>query len=145
MAGHDEKIQLLTWFIGSQLFGMELYQCREVVQDRVITRVPHARDTVAGIVNLRGDVVTVLDLSVLLHYESGQAQEQTVVIRLKSDGEHVAVKADAIHDIVEVERGRMEGAPAHLSELEMKFVSGVIMTENGLVVILNAKEILKSS
>jgi purine-binding chemotaxis protein CheW len=63
-----EKFQILTWYIGKQLFGMELASCREVVQDRHITTVPYAKENVAGIVNLRGDVVTVLDLGVMLGY-----------------------------------------------------------------------------
>lgn len=144
MAGEKEKLQILTWFIGKQLFGMELSQCREVVQDRIITRVPYANQNVAGIVNLRGEVVTVLDLSLMLGYESDVKDEKYVVVRIKSDTEHVAVKADTIYDILEVEYGSMESAPAHLNEMETRYIRGVAMTDKGLVVVLNADELLKS-
>lgn len=159
VARESEKIQILTWLIGGQMFGMELGACREVVQDRLITNVPYAQQNVAGIVNLRGDVVTVLDLSVLLGYDKierkkaipGKESEEVgeedayVIIRVKSDYQQVALKADRIYDIIEIERKKLEPPPAHLSELETRFINGVAMTERGLVVLLNQEELLAAS
>ncbi len=149
MAIKSEKFQILTWLIGKQLFGMELASCREVVQDRHITTVPYAKENVAGIVNLRGDVVTVLDLGMMLGYAERKTEKKEddthVIIRLKSDTQQVALKADAIYDIMEVESKSLESAPAHLNELETKYIDGIAMMEKGLVVILNAEELMKSS
>ncbi len=145
MAKVEEKLQILTWLIGKQIFGMELSNCSEVVQDRLITRVPYANENVAGIVNLRGEVVTVLDLSTMLGYESNVTENDYVIIRLKSKTEHVAVKADQIFDILEISSMSMESAPAHLNEMETRYIRGVAMSEKGLVVILNSAELLKST
>jgi len=153
MAAKTEKFQILTWLIGKQLFGMELAACREVVQDRRITTVPYAKENVAGIVNLRGDVVTVLDLGVMLGYNKTDDKEKTagdqtdtnVIIRLKSDTQQVALKADAIYDIMEIESKSIEPSPAHLNELETRFIDGIAMMEKGLVVILNSSELMKAS
>ncbi len=138
-------MQVLTWYIGDQLFGMELDQCREVVQDRTITGVPYSREFVAGIVNLRGDVVTVLDLARILGYQGENGHSNYVIIRLKSESKNVAIKADRIFDILEIEKNRLEPPPAHLNELETKYVLGVGMTDRGLVVLLNAIQLLEIS
>lgn len=148
----SERIQILTWLIGEQMFGMELGACREVVQDRQITDVPYAKENVAGIVNLRGDVVTVLDLAVLLGYDRKQEnsddsmedgeEARCVIIRVKSDISQVALKADRIYDIIEIDRKKLEPPPAHLNELETRYVMGVAMTEKGLVVLLDQHELL---
>lgn len=145
MAYTSEIIQILSWKIGEQLFGMELPRCREVVQDRLITNVPYSPDNVAGIVNLRGEVVTVLDLSVMLGYESNVLDNQYVLIRLKDETQHVAMKADQIYDILEIDKNQLEPAPAHLNELETRFIQGVAMTDRGLVVLLDADELLKGN
>jgi purine-binding chemotaxis protein CheW len=139
--------QILTWKIGERLFGMDIGHCREVDKDKMIVAVPHSRKEIAGIVNLRGDVVTVIDLRVLLggtvlrEDESGKS----VIIRLKCRTQHVALKADSIYDVLSVTEDLFEGTPAHLSEIEARYIQSVAMTTKGLVVILNPDEILKGA
>jgi len=138
--------QILTWTLGEQYFGMHIDRCREVVRDRQVTKVPYAKDYVAGIVNLRGEVVTVLDLSIMLGYKKdNEVKDAYVIIRLKSDTKHVSIKADNISDVLEIDESKIEPTPAHLNEMETRYISSVAMTEKGLVIILNADEILKAS
>ncbi|HPH02126.1 MAG TPA: chemotaxis protein CheW [Spirochaetota bacterium] len=139
--------QILTWKIGERLFGMDIGHCREVDKDKVIVAVPHSRKEIAGIVNLRGDVVTVIDLRVLLGGEAAKAadDQMSVIIRLKCRNQHVALKADSIYDVLSVTNDQFEGTPAHLSEIEARYIQSVAMTPKGLVVILNPDEILRGA
>ncbi len=139
--------QILTWKIGERLFGMDIGHCREVDKDKVIVAVPHSRKEIAGIVNLRGDVVTVIDLRVLLGGEVLREDDdgKSVIIRLKCRNQHVALKADSIYDVLSVTNDQFEGTPAHLSEIEARYIQSVAMTPKGLVVILNPDEILRGA
>lgn len=139
--------QILTWKIGERLFGMDIRHCREVDKDKVIVAVPHSRREIAGIVNLRGDVVTVIDLRVLLGGEVLREDDdgKSVIIRLKCRNQHVALKADSIYDVLSVTNDQFEGTPAHLSEIEARYIQSVAMTPKGLVVILNPDEILRGA
>ncbi len=139
--------QILTWKIGERLFGMDIGHCREVDKDKVIVAVPHSRREIAGIVNLRGDVVTVIDLRVLLGGEVLREDDdgKSVIIRLKCRNQHVALKADSIYDVLSVTNDQFEGTPAHLSEIEARYIQSVAMTPKGLVVILNPDEILRGA
>lgn len=136
------KMQLLTWTIEDQLFGLEIGKCREVDRDVRITDVPHSKKFISGIVNLRGDVVTVLDLRVLLNYDGKSETDRNVIIRLKSDGSNIAIKADKVSDIVEVEESNIEDAGVHLNENESKYIQSVGITDKGLVLILSPESIL---
>ena len=145
--------QILTWKIGDRLFGMDIGHCREVDKDKKIVAVPHSRKEVAGIVNLRGDVVTVIDLRVLLGDSKPVVADEemagdgatSVIIRLKCRNQHVALRADSIYDVINVTRDQFEGTPAHLSEIEARYIQSVAVTAKGLVVILNPDEILRGS
>lgn len=140
----DDKRQILAWGIGERLFGVDIKYCREVDKNKDIVHVPHARKQIAGIVNLRGDVVTVVDLGILLGHEQKAATRQNVIIRLRSRTGHIALRADYIHDVVAVAPDQLEDIPAHLGENEVKFIQAVAMTARGLVVILDPDEILKA-
>lgn len=134
--------QVLAWKIGDRLFGMDIIHCRDVEKDRKIVPVPHAKAIIAGIVNLRGDVVTVIDLKILLGGKPSGEMDKYVLVRLKSKTQHIAIKADAISDVITIREDQVEAPPAHLSETEIRYISAVAVTDRGLLVILNPDEIL---
>ncbi|MCB1192819.1 MAG: chemotaxis protein CheW [Leptospiraceae bacterium] len=143
MSENNEKIQLLTWTIDEQLFGLDIGKCREVDRDMKITAVPHSKIFIAGIVNLRGDVVTVIDLKMLLNNDSIPTESpKNVIIRLKSESSNIAIKADRISDILEISQDQIEPAATHLSDFETKYITHVGITDKGLVLILNSNELL---
>ncbi|MCE9501618.1 MAG: chemotaxis protein CheW [Leptospira sp.] len=138
-----ESLQLLTWYIGNQLFGMNITECREVDQDNKILEVPHSKEYVRGIMNLRGDVVTVLDLRSMLGYSAKENNISPVAIRLKGNNQQVAILADSICDVMEIENDKIEPCPPHMSELETRYISAITMTDRGNVLILNPAEVVK--
>jgi len=136
-------VQILTWSSDGKLFGMDVAECREIVKDKKITTVPHSADTVLGIVNLRGEVVTVLDLSRLLGYKSSGDIEKAVLIRLKASSQQISVKADTVFDVIDARESEFEPPPSNLTDMESRFISSVLLTDKGLAVILNSKELVK--
>lgn len=142
MITEEKVIQILTWSVDNQLFGTDISQCREVVKNRRVTKVPHAADKIAGIVNLRGEVVTVLELRKLLGYSAQKNETDYVIIRLKTGGQQVAIKADMVYDVIDIDRSRFEPPPSNMSEIETRFISSVVVTDKGLVIILNPEEIV---
>ena len=77
------KVQLLAWKLDDQLYGVELEYCLEVQKDLAILKVPHSKDYISGITNLRGEVVTVLDLNYILGKKEKSNREKSVIIRFK--------------------------------------------------------------
>jgi len=134
-------VQILTWSTDGKLFGMDVSECREIVKDKRITNVPHAPETIIGIVNLRGEVVTVLDLSKLLGYIKPESRHDPVLIRLKAGNQQVSIKADVVYDVIDVKKSEFEPPPSNLTDMESRFISSVVVVEKGLAVILNSRQL----
>jgi purine-binding chemotaxis protein CheW len=138
-----KNLQVLTWRNAGQLYGLELGACRDVEENVSVQTVPRARPFVAGIANVRGDVVTILDLRALLGY-ARQPRDTTPIVRLKSQDRNIAIQVDALSDILEVNHAELEPPPANLGENESAYLRGVSPTPAGLLIVLNARSIIES-
>lgn len=134
--------EFLTWTVGEQIYGLELDRCKEVEKSLHLTPVPGAKSHIAGVVNLRGDVVTIIDLNELLRHKTVERPERMQIIRLKSASTQIALIADKIEDILSIPEENLEPAGAHMDEGEAFFIRYVAITKRGTVLILNSDRIL---
>lgn len=152
--------QFSTFHLGDRLFGLDLMVIREINRILDITPVPHGRGYVRGLINLRGQIVTIIDLAVRLGLPTPPITEDSHNIILKTEGELAAIRqadssnrlttsadlvgflVDAIGDVVEADESSIEPPSANVSEAEGRFLSGVVKTDAGLLVLLDIKEIL---
>ena len=153
--------QYSTFRLGDRLFGLDLMMIREINRILDITPVPHARRHIRGLINLRGQIVTILDLGVRLGLERQEIGEESHNIILKTTAELAAVRregepecttspdlvgflVDSIGDVVEADEATIEPPSANVGEAEGGFLSGVIKTDAGLLVLLDIGEVLFS-
>ena len=154
--------QYSTFRLGDRLFGLDLMMIREINRILAITPVPHADRHIRGLINLRGQIVTIIDLGVRLGLPARDIGEESHNIILKTNAELAAARqagdtqarasstdlvgflVDAIGDVVEADESRIEPPSANVGEEESQFLSGVIKTEGGLLVLLDVKEVLSS-
>ena len=151
--------QYATFRLGDRLFGLDLMMIREINRILDITPVPHAKPHIRGLINLRGQIVTILDLGVRLGLARQELAETSHNIILKTNAELAGVReadgsqpstatdlvgflVDAIGDVVEADAGTIEPPSANVSETEGGFLSGVIKTDVGLLVLLDIHEVL---
>ena len=152
--------QYSTFRLGDRLFGLDLMMIREINRILDITPVPHARGHIRGLINLRGQIVTILDLGVRLGLARQEIGEESHNIILKTTGELAAIRhegghppyvtsndlvgflVDAIGDVVEADESTIEPPSANVGEAEGGFLSGVIKTDAGLLVLLDIHEVL---
>ena len=151
-------IQYSTFYLGDRCFGLPILSVREIIRSCEITPVPLAPRHVRGLINLRGQIVTILDLAVRLGIQDRQdALESHVVVLAGGEpsaqggpgaGDKGAQDAmagflvDGIGDVVEADEGRAKPAPANVSEAEGKLLSGVIQTDFGLLALLDLQGVL---
>ncbi len=132
--------QYLSFRLRGVRYGIPLGACQEVSLRFRINPVPRARPYLAGIMNLRGEVVTVVDLGLLL-VPDGKQCEGGAVIRLKSKEQSVAFQVDRIEDIVTAD-AELAPPPPHLSEAHLKLMAGVLQRPDGVVQIVSPAGIL---
>jgi len=149
--------QYSTFRLGDRLFGLDIMMIREINRILDITPVPHAREHIRGLINLRGQIVTILDLGLRLGLPRLDIGEESHNIILKTNAELSAVQnsknfttstdlvgflVDAIGDVLEADDASIEPPSANVSEAESQFLSGVIKTDAGLLVLLDIREVL---
>lgn len=151
--------QYVTFRVGDEWLGVDVRLVREIHRAPGITPVSPAPPYVAGLLNLRGQIITVLDLGIRLGIPRPASAGRVECIVLKTDAEldrmalegqldertgaeSVAFWVDRIGDIVTMDSSLIEPPPAHVSRAERRFLSGVAKRERELLVTLNVAEIV---
>lgn len=141
----SDDLQLATFYVGDLLLGLEIDQVQEINRCLDVTTVPHAPDWVRGVINLRGDVVTVIDLRSVLGLERGTVTKDSRNLIVNLSGELVGLCVDQIADIINVPRDEVTPPPPNLGELDQHFFSGVVTGEDAIVAILKLSEALEGN
>lgn len=138
--------QFLTFRIGAELFGMELAQTREILEYSGVTEVPLMPRFLRGVINLRGEVVPVIDLAVRLGRAPLQVQRRTciIVVELHADGQDyvLGLLADSVSEVVEIADNEIDDAPAFGSNIRAEFIKGIAKRDTQFVVLLDANNAL---
>jgi purine-binding chemotaxis protein CheW len=108
-----------------------------------VTQVPQAHECVKGILNLRGQIVTIVDLGQRLGLASSESKDESRNIIVNSKGEYIGLNVDRLSDVVQAEWERVEPPPANIGGVQGKFFQGVHKTDNDLIGILDVEEVLK--
>jgi purine-binding chemotaxis protein CheW len=133
--------QFVTFRIDGDLLGMDLLRVREINRMLEITPVPGAPVYVRGLINLRGQTLTVFDLAVRLGLAPHPITEESHNVVLKH--QFVGLLVDSIGNIVQCDESEVEQCPANACSIEAKFIDGVVKLEDELLVILRSEKLLE--
>ncbi len=132
-----------TFSLGEALFGINILDIQEINKHCDMTIVPQASNYIKGILNLRGRIVTIVDLGEKLGLAKVKNNKETRNIIVDSEGEHIGLLVDAIGDVVTAKKDKIEPAPSNIGGVRGKYLQGVLKTENQLIGILEIDEVLK--
>ena len=137
----SSRHQLCTFFVDDLHFGIDVLDVQEVLRRHPMTRVPGADPVIGGLINLRGNIVTALDLRRRLRLEpSSRPPRMNVVIRRREDT--VALLVDEIGDVLDAHRGRLEAPPRTLIGTVRELVRGVYKLPDTLLLLLDTDRTL---
>jgi len=138
--------QFLTFRIGNENYGLELSQTREIIEYAGITQVPLMPNFLRGVINLRGEVVPVIDLAVRLGRKSIEVQRRTciIVVELTNNDQHhvLGLLADAVSEVIEMDDENIEDAPSFGANIRAEFIQGIAKQGEEFVVLLDANNAL---
>ena len=133
--------QFVTFRIEGDLLGMDVLRVREINRILDITPVPRAPAYVRGLVNLRGQILTVFDLGIRLGLPSREITDESHNVVLKHH--LVGLLVDSIGNIVQCDELEVEQCPANAGGIEEQFIEGVLKLEDELLVILHTGKLLE--
>ncbi|MDD2465855.1 MAG: chemotaxis protein CheW [Desulfobulbus sp.] len=136
-------IELATFYVGRALCGMDILKVQEINKLMEMTKVPQSPDYMVGILNLRGQIVTIIDLGQKLGLGNIEVSNESRNIIVNTPGEHVGLLVSRISDVVMADPDKIEPAPANMNGIQGAYFTGVYKTENKLIGILNIKEVLR--
>jgi len=134
--------QYATFYVGSLLLGVDIRQVQEINRQLDVTDVPQAPECVRGVINLRGEVTTVIDLRTILGLEQTAVTRTSRNLIVNSQGESVGFLVDKISDIVAVQSDQISPAPTNIKGVQGKYFTGVHTLDSEILVLLNVEEAL---
>lgn len=136
-----QTVQCATFRIDDQLMGVDIQQVQEINRVVDTTPVPQAPEFVHGVINLRGDVVTVVDLRAVLGLERIQPGPYTRNVIVDCAGEKTGFLVDRVTDVVAVAPDSVELPPANVGGVDGRFFRFVCKLESELLLVLNVEQI----
>jgi purine-binding chemotaxis protein CheW len=133
--------EYVTVTIGAQLFGLAISRVQDVFVLTQMTRVPLAPDDIAGVINLRGRIVTAIDLRRRLGVAGGVGRAQ-MAVGIESGGESYGLVIDPVGEVLKLGADTAEPVPVNLDERLKRVATGVHRLESGLLVILDVDRLL---
>ncbi|WP_336030502.1 chemotaxis protein CheW [Geodermatophilus sp. FMUSA9-8] len=132
--------QLATFRLDGDLYGVEVEHVQEVLRSQKLTRVPLAPPAVAGLINLRGQVVTAIELRERLGRRPRSADTDAVVIVVRLHGEAVSLLVDSIADVVDVDATDFEAPPDTLDGQARELIRGAYKLDGQLLLALDVQK-----
>jgi len=136
--------QFATFYVGELLLGVSIDQVREINRHLEVTAVPHAPEHVRGVINLRGDVVTLIDLATILGVQAAEINQHSRNVIIHWEDQLVGLKVDRIADILSIPQKEIVSPPANVGAASGRFFQGVYSTDREIVVILDVEEMLSN-
>ena len=141
-AGHDHQALVITFDVSGSLFGMETSQVQEVVRLGTVTPVHHATSCVVGVMNLRGHISTVIDLSARLGLGQVDLSGDKRIIIVEWSGERIGLVVNKMEDVMSVALESIGPAPENVRSAQSQRMKGVFRSGDRIVAMLDLDKVL---
>ena len=140
--GNDQVLQWVTYRLGEETYGINVMQVQEVLRHTEIAPVPGAPDYVLGIINLRGNVVTVIDTRSRFGLPSADITDNSRIVIIESEHQVVGILVDSVAEVVYLRSSEIDSAPNVGTEESAKFIQGVSNRDGELLILVDLNKLL---
>lgn len=141
-ASNDPEIQLVTFRLKDETYGINVMQVQEVLRVAEIAPVPGAPHYVLGIINLRGNVVTVIDTRVRFGLPVTEINDLSRIIVIESEAQVVGILVDSVAEVVDLHVSEIDSAPNVGNEESSRYIQGVASRDNNLLIVVDLNKLL---
>ncbi len=139
---NDAVLQWVTFQLEEETYGINVMQVREVLRYTEIAPVPGAPDYVLGIINLRGNVVTVIDTRSRFGLMPGEITDNTRIIVIESERQVIGILVDSVAEVVYLRSSEIDTTPSVGTEESSKFIQGVSNRDGKLLILVDLNKLL---
>jgi len=142
--GQVDLLQLVSFRVGSEEFGLDILRVQEIIRVQQLTRVPNSPGFIEGVINLRGKVIPVVSLRKIFGLGPAEQDKQARIVVIEMGGTVVGFLVDSVSEVVRLPAGTVE-PPPRLGKVKREYVSGVGKLENRLLILLDVERLMTDS
>lgn len=151
-SGSNEILQLVSFNIGEEEFGVDILKVKEINRMSQITKVPNAPVFVEGIINLRGKVIPIIDLRKKLGLVKKESDNHTRIMIIELEDQTIGFIVDNVNEVLRISKSVTEEPPRMVSGIDSQFITSIgkledrmlILLDLGKILVANEKELVES-
>jgi len=136
--------QYLTFLLEKEYYGVPILQVREIIGVQNITRVPETEPHLKGVINLRGQVIAVIDLRIKFGMPEKPYDEETCIIIIEEDGQMTVAIVDQVDEVVDLKTNQIEPPPKFKSSVDSDFISGMGKSSEHIIILIDTATVMKA-
>jgi purine-binding chemotaxis protein CheW len=140
----NELLQLVTFKIGNEEFGINILLVQEIIKMLQITKIPNTPEYVEGIINLRGKIIPVVDLRSRLGMNKKDMNKDSRVIVVEVDNKTIGFIVDSVNEVIRIPANITEPPPELITGVDSEYIKSVGKLEDRLLILIDIEKILKS-
>jgi purine-binding chemotaxis protein CheW len=143
--GNSGELQLVSFNIGSEEFGVDILKVQEINRMVEITRVPQAPDYVEGVINLRGKVIPIIDLRKRFSLQQKEYDKSTRIVVVDINGSIMGMIVDAVSEVLRLPMSTIETPPEIVTGVNSDYIKGVAKLEDRLLIFLDLSRVIDAT
>ena len=140
--GKSEHRQCVTFRLDDEVYGINVMLVQEVLRVTDIAPVPGAPHYVVGIINLRGNVVTVIDTRMRFGLPPKEMDDSTRIVIIETENQTVGIIVDSVSEVVDINSNEIETAPNVGNDETARYIEGVVSREDHLLILVDLNKLL---
>jgi purine-binding chemotaxis protein CheW len=142
LAGVGGTLQLVSFHLGSEFYGIEITKVREIILITGITRIPQTPHYLKGLINLRSTVIPVIDLRALFGLPEVAMTDESRIMVLQANGRTIGIVVDAVSEVLRVKHEQIAPPPPTVERLGRDYLTGLVKLDKHLLILLDIDRIL---
>jgi purine-binding chemotaxis protein CheW len=138
----SEILQLVSFKIGNEEFGVDILKVQEIIKMIQITKVPNSPSFVEGVINLRGRVIPVIDLRTKLGMNKIEIDKNSRIVVVEIDGKTIGFIVDAVSEVLRIPRNITEPPPPMVAGIDAEYITAIGKLDDRLLILLDLEKIL---
>jgi len=136
--------QIVGFMIGTELYGIDIHAIQEIDRMQSVTKLPKSLPFIEGIINLRGTIIPIVDMSKRFGAPSMKIDRRTRIIIARIAGQSVGLIVESVSEVIDVKEKNIDPAPAMAFAVDSRYVTGVGRIDGGLIIILDLEALFST-